>query len=127
MPVIQEFVKRDLGEGDLRNIDIVGAHFEHVKEKFISAAKRQKKLHAQPKGPQTWGGHAYNALESLIREGYFKQPNGRTMNAITEALEAKGLSTKGMESKITSSLNRRIKSGVLKKTKTPEGWVYWAD
>jgi len=127
MPVIQEFVKRDLGEGDLKNIDIVGARLEHVREKFTSAAKTQKKLHARSKGPKTWGGHAYNALESLIREGYLKQPNGRTISAITKALEAKSLSTKGMESKITSSLNRRVKSGVLKKAKTPEGWVYWAD
>jgi uncharacterized protein (DUF362 family) len=127
MPVIQEFVKRNLGEGDLKNIDIIGVRLEHVREKFTSAAKTQKKLHAQLRGPQTWGGHAYNALESLIREGYFKQPNGRAMNAIAEALEAKGLSTKGMESKITSSLNRRVKSGVLKKAKTRKGWVYWAD
>jgi len=127
MPVIQEFVKRSLGEGDLKNIKIVGASFEHLREKFISAAKTQKKLHAQRKGPQTWGGHAYHALESLIREEFFKQPNERTINAITKALEAKGLSTKGMESKIVNSLNRRVKGGVLKKAKTSDGWVYWAD
>jgi uncharacterized protein (DUF362 family) len=127
MPVIQEFVKRKLGEGELKNIEIVGASFERLRAKFVSAAKTQKKLHGKRKGPQTWGGHAYNALESLIHGGFFKQPNGRTINAITKALEAKGLSTKGMENKIANSLNRRVKKGVLKKVKTPDGWIYWTD
>jgi uncharacterized protein (DUF362 family) len=127
MPVIQEFVKRKLGEGEPKNIEIVGSSLERLRAKFISAAKTQKKLHGKRKGPQTWGGHAYNALESLIQGGFFKQPNGRTINAIAKALEAKGLSTKGMENKIVNSLNRRIKKGVLKKAKTPDGWVYWKD
>jgi uncharacterized protein (DUF362 family) len=47
MPVIQEFVKRDLGEGNLENIKLMGASLESLKEKFASAAIIQKKLHAR--------------------------------------------------------------------------------
>jgi len=127
MPVIQEFVKRGLGEGDLQNIEIVGSSFERLKDKFMSAAMTQKKLHTQRKGPQTWGGYAHQALESLIREGFFKLPNKRAISDVVDALEARGLSTKGRESKIANSLNRRVKKGILKKAKTQDGWLYWAE
>jgi uncharacterized protein (DUF362 family) len=127
MPVVQEFVKRGLGEGNLRNIKIVGASFERLKEKFVAAAVDQKKLLAQRKGPQTWGGHSYQALEGLIREGFFKLPNKRTVDDVARAFEAKGLSTKGNEGKIASSLARRVKKGVLKKSKLSSQWVYWTE
>ena len=127
MPVIQEFVKRGLGEGNLENIKLMGTSLEHIKEKFVSAATTQKKLLAQRKGPQTWGGHAYHALEGLIREGFFKHPNERTMEDVVKALEAKGLSTKGKEGKIASSLARRVKKGVLKKSKVSNRWIYWTE
>ena len=127
MPVIQEFAKRGLGEGDLGNIKVVGTSFERLKEKFVSAAMTQKKILAQRRGPQTWGGHAYHALEGLIREGFFKHPNERTIEDVVKALEVKGLSTKGKEGKIASSLARRVKKGVLKKSKVSSGWVYWTE
>lgn len=82
---------------------------------------------AQRKGPQTWGGQMYQALEGLIREGFFKQPNKRTLEQVVKALESKGLSTKGKEDKITNSLARRVKKGVLKKSKVSNRWVYWTE
>ena len=127
MPVIQEFVKRSLGEGSLENIEIVGASFERLKEKFMSAAATQKKLLASRKGPQTWGDHAYHVFESLIREEFFKLPNKRTMEDVAKAFEARGLPTKGKENKIANSLTRKVKRGFLKKTKTSDGWVYWTE
>ncbi|MCK4435950.1 hypothetical protein KAU87_03975, partial [Candidatus Bathyarchaeota archaeon] len=66
-------------------------------------------------------------LEGLIREGFFKHPNEKTIEDVVKALEAKGLSTKGKEDKIASSLARRVKRGVLKKAKTSDGWIYWAE
>jgi uncharacterized protein (DUF362 family) len=39
MPVIREFVKRGLGEGDLKKIEIVGASFESVKNRFALARR----------------------------------------------------------------------------------------
>ena len=127
MPVIQEFVKRGLGEGMLENIEVVGASFERLKEKFVSAATTQKKRRAQRSGPQTWGGQAHHAFEGLIREGFFKHRNKRTIEEVIKALEARGLSTKGKKGKIANSLARRVKKGVLKKSKASNGRVYWTE
>jgi uncharacterized protein (DUF362 family) len=49
MPVIQEFVKRGLGEGVLKNIEIVGAPLERVKGKLVSATATKKKRRVQSK------------------------------------------------------------------------------
>jgi len=127
MPVLQEFVKRGLGEGNLGNIRIVGASFERLKEKFSAAAIDQKKLLTQMRGPQTWGGQSYRVLEGLIHEEFFKLPNKRTVNDVAKAFEARGLSTKGNEGKIASSIARRVKKGVLKKSKVSSTWVYWTE
>lgn len=43
MPVLQEFVRRGLGEGDLKNIEIVGASLDTLKPKFKLAAKQHAK------------------------------------------------------------------------------------
>lgn len=43
MPAIQEFVKRGLGEGDMENIEIVGASLENIKDKLQSATEAHKK------------------------------------------------------------------------------------
>lgn len=82
---------------------------------------------AQGKGPQTWGGQMCRALEGLIREGFFKHPNKRTIEDVIKALEAQGLPTKGKKGNIVSSLARRVKKGVLKKSNVSNGWVYWTE
>jgi hypothetical protein len=81
----------------------------------------------QRKGPQTWGYHMYQVLEVLIREGFFKHPNKRRLEHVVKALESKGLSTKGKEDKISNALARRVKKGVLKKSKVSNGWVFWTE
>lgn len=40
MPLLKEAVKRGLGEGNLDNIEILGASFEQMKEKFSSAVSK---------------------------------------------------------------------------------------
>jgi len=127
MPILQEFVRRDLGEGSLENIEVVGASFEDLKKKFKAAAIAQKHQSAKRKGPTTWGGHAHLAFKNMINEGFFKQPNKRTLKDVVKALEARGLSTKGKETKIADILARRDKKGILKKHKTPNGQVYWTN
>jgi len=79
------------------------------------------------KGPQTWGGQIYKALKELIRDGFFKHPNKRTLEQVVKALESKGLSTKGKEDKVAGFLARRVKKEVLKKSKVSSGWVYWTE
>ena len=127
MPVIQEFVKRGLGEGTLENIEILGSSFESLKEKFVSAAKAQKKQHARSGSPQTWGGQANRAFDALVREGFFRKPNKRAIQDVAKALEAHGLLTAGKEDKIASFLTRRVEKGILKNSKTPNEGVYWSE
>ncbi|TET64810.1 DUF362 domain-containing protein [Candidatus Bathyarchaeota archaeon] len=43
IPVIQEFVKRGLGEGNIENIEIVGAPFESIKAEFKSGVNDLKR------------------------------------------------------------------------------------
>jgi predicted aldo/keto reductase-like oxidoreductase len=73
------------------------------------------------KGPQTWGGQMSRALEGLIRQGFFKHPQKRTLDQLVKILEARGLSTQGKEDKIAKALARRVKKGVLQKSETPSG------
>lgn len=40
------------------------------------------------KGPYTWGGQASHALGGLIREGFFKHPNRRSLEDVVKALES---------------------------------------
>ena len=76
------------------------------------------------KGPHTWGGQASYTLGGLIREGFFKHPNGRTLEDVVKALESEGLLTEGREDNVLNILAGRAKKGVLKKSKDSNGWVY---
>jgi len=126
MPVIQEFVKRGLGEGSLENIEVVGGSFESLRRNFLSAAKAQKKPRAGGSGPQTWGGQANRAFRGLVREGFFKQSGGRTIEDVVKALEARGLSVEDKQGKIVGFLTRRVKKGILK-SKDLDGRVCWTE
>jgi uncharacterized protein (DUF362 family) len=127
MTVIQEFVKRGLGEGDIDNIEIVGADFESLKEEFASTAKTQKKRRMRRDKPQTWGGQAHRAMKSLFQEAFFRLPNKKTREDVVKAFEARGVSTKGKENKIEDILARRVKRGILKADKGSDGLVYWTE
>lgn len=124
MPLIQEFVKRGLGKGDLDEIEIVGVSFESLKERFASAAKLLEKRWRERGGaPKIWS----PAIDSLIREGFFKLPNRRTREEVKKALENKSIQTKGYTGVIATTLARKVKKGVLKATKNPDGWIYWTE
>jgi uncharacterized protein (DUF362 family) len=125
MPVIQEFVKRDLGEGVMENIQVVGSSFERLQKKFMVLGTAQKTRRCNI--AQTWGGHAHRAFEGLVREGFFKQTSRRTVRDVVKALESRGLLTKGKERKIVNFLARRVKKEVLKESKGPNGRVYWTE
>ena len=114
MPVLQEFAKRDLGETDIRKIEIVGTNLEDLKKECEAAIKTRKKRKST-QGPTTWGGRANRAFANLVKEGFFKSPNKRTLEDVIRALETKGIPTKGQEEKILSFLARRLKNGVLKR------------
>lgn len=123
-PVIQEFMRRGLGEGDLNNIEILGESFASVKAKFKGAVKTlNKKWRERGGAPKSWA----SGIDSLIKEGFFKLPNKRTREEVMKALKAKGLRVKGNASVIATTLSRRMKKGQLKGLKDSSGWVYWTD
>ena len=114
MPVLQEFAKRNFGETEIRNIEIVGTNFDDLKKECETAIKNRRKRKST-QGPTTWGGRANRAFANLVKEGFFKSPNKRTLEDVIRALETKGIPTKGQEEKILSFLARRLKNGVLKR------------
>jgi uncharacterized protein (DUF362 family) len=126
MPVIQEFAKRGLGEGNFKNIEIVGASFDNLKEKFTYALKTAKSHHHKT-SPQTWGGRANREMKSLVQEGFFKLPDKRTTRDVARALEVRNVETEGRESSIAGILSRRVEKGVLKTCKGPDGQLYWTE
>lgn len=67
------------------------------------------------------------AIDSMIKEGFFKLPNRRTRKDVEKALEDKALPIKGKASQITIALTRKVRRGELKGTKGPDGWVFWTE
>jgi hypothetical protein len=79
------------------------------------------------KGPHTWGGQMSQALEELIRQGFFEYPNKRTLEHVVKALESKGLQIEGKEDNISNSLAGRVRKRGLKKSEESNRWVYWKE
>ena len=122
MPVLQEFAGRGLGEGDLKNIEIVGASLETLKPKFRLASKQHAKRWREISGaPKMWA----PAIDGLIQEGFFRLPNKRTREDVRKALKAKSVPVEGNMNLVVTTLKRRVKKGKLKSKKGPEGWIYW--
>jgi uncharacterized protein (DUF362 family) len=124
MPVTQEFVKRGLGEGDFKNIEIVGTPLENLREESKLAIRTLRKKWKERGGaPSIWA----PTIDSLIEDGFFQLPNKRTRKDVVKAFEARGISTKSNIAIITTTLTRRVRKGKLKATKELDGWVYWAE
>ena len=124
MPVTQEFVKRGLGEGDFKNIEIVGTPLESLREESKLAIRTLRKKWKERGGaPSIWA----PTIDSLIEDGFFQLPNKRTRKDVVKAFEARGISTKGNIGIIATTLTRRVRKGKLKATKELDGWVYWAE
>lgn len=123
-PVIQEFVRRGLGEGSLENIEVVGTSFEGIKKRFKDAVKTLERMWRERGGaPKSWA----PAIDGLIQEGFFKLPNKRMRDDVTKALEAKGVRVNSNTGMIVTTLARRVKKGKLKASKDVDGWVYWTE
>jgi hypothetical protein len=122
MPVLQEFVKRGLGEGDLKNIEIIGTSLETLKPKFKLASKQHARKWQEMGGaPKMWA----PAIDGLIKEGFFKLPNKRTREDVKKALKTRSVPIEGSMNLVVTTLERRVKKGTLKARKEPEGWTYW--
>jgi len=124
MPVLQEFVRRGLGEGDLKNIEIVGASLETLKARFkLASGQHAKKWQEKGGAPKMWA----PAIDALIQDGFFKLPKKRTREDVRKALEARSVPVEGNMNLVLTTLKRRVKKGALKATEEPEGWTYWTE
>jgi len=67
------------------------------------------------------------AVDRLIREGFFKLPNKRTREDVRKVLKARSVPVEGNMNLVITTLTRRVKKGMLKAKKEPEGWIYWTE
>jgi uncharacterized protein (DUF362 family) len=126
MPVLQEFTKRGLGEGDLDQIEIVGMPLEPLKEMLRAATRALEKKWERYRKAQKGKGWS-PTIDRLIQEGFFNLPNKRTRADVEKALRDRGIATEGRSSVIYTTLTRKVKKGKLRGAKGPEGWSYWAE
>jgi uncharacterized protein (DUF362 family) len=126
MSILQEFVKRGLGEGDPEKIEVVGDSLEKIKRESTHMLKTQKSR-SRDSTPQTWGGQAHRIIKNLVHDGFFSYPKKRTRADVAIAFEARGLSVKGRKANLSRILSLRVKKGILKTEKNEDEWIYWTE
>lgn len=75
------------------------------------------------RGPEIWS----PAIDALIQEGFFKLPNKRMAKDVIKALADRALPVTGKSAQILTTLKRKVRKGILKGTKGPEGWTFWTE
>ena len=119
--VIQSFVEKGLGVGDLDKIDIVGTSMDKLELKF-EETRRLLDTEIASK-PDPWS--ASKAVDNLIKDGYFKLPNRRTMSEVIEALKEADPRAKNRDKIIFTTVKRRFDKGRLMGEKLDSGWIFW--
>ncbi|MFX1272698.1 MAG: DUF362 domain-containing protein, partial [Promethearchaeota archaeon] len=119
--VIQSFVKKGLGIGDLDQIEVVGIPMEELELKF-GEARRALEAELSLK-PDPWS--PAKAVDGLIRSGFFKLPNKRTMSEVVTALKKEDSRASGRDRMIYTTVTRRFDRGKLVGEKVDNEWVFW--
>jgi uncharacterized protein (DUF362 family) len=119
--LIQSFVARGLGIGDLDRIDIVGVSLDELETIFKEVRKRLDVEIANK--PDPWS--ASKAVDDLIRRGYFTSTEKRTMTEIVSALVEQDQRAKGREKMIHSTVKRRFEKGKLQGERAGSQWLFW--
>ena len=119
--VIQSFVERGFGIGDLDKIEVVGVPMDRLEANFKEARTELEAEMAQK--PDPWS--ASKAVSALVKSGYFTFPNKRTMQDIMTALIEADPRTKKRDKMIYSTVRRRFENGKLQGEKTDSDWLYW--
>lgn len=121
LSLIQEFVKRGLGEGSIERIDVQGLPLTELRQEFAKLITGRMRL----KGPQTWSAKTRKALKELRDQGFFNLPAKRSLTEIAAALESRSIAVKGREASLSRLLDRSVKHGELR---TDEGHSsYWKE
>jgi hypothetical protein len=114
VPVIQEFARRGLGEGDLGKIEILGLS----KEDFAGLKRLSRDLkafiQAQPRKPGI-----SSTIDRLVEEGWLDAL--RCLPEVVEELKQRGVSAR--EAVVDTTLKRRV-GKTLERLKDGEAWVY---
>lgn len=115
MPLIQEFVRRGLGEGDIHKIEIVGVSaeaFARLKQKH----KELKKLvDSAPRQPGV-----SNTIDQLIADGWID--SFRPVQEIVDKLQGCGVSN-ATKVLVETTLKRRVDK-TIERVKDNGTWVY---
>ena len=120
--LIQAFVNKRLGEGDLDRIDVVGVPLEELEVRFEELRHRLELEIARK--PDPWS--ASKSIDNLIRSGYFKTGEKKSLADIVSTLEEQDPRAKGREKMIHVTTKRRLQKGKLQGEKSDDGWVFWA-
>jgi len=119
--LIQSFVERGLGIGDLDKIDIVGVSMDELELKF-GEARRSLEAEIASK-PDPWS--ASKAVNSLINGGYFKLPNKRSMSEVITAIKEADPRAKNRDQIIYATMKRRFDKGKLMGERIDSEWMFW--
>jgi uncharacterized protein (DUF362 family) len=119
--VIQSFVEKGLGIGDLDQIEIAGVSMEKLEIKF-EEARRTLEAEISLK-PDPWS--PAKAVDGLIASGFFKLPNRRTMSEVVTALKEEDSRATGRDRMIYATVKRRFDKGKLVGEKADNEWVFW--
>jgi uncharacterized protein (DUF362 family) len=121
--VIQSFVEKGLGIGDLERIEVVGVPKEELELKF-GEARRSLAAEIASK-PDPWS--PAKAVDGLIKSGYFKLPSKRTMPEIIAALKKADSRARNRDRMIYTTVKRRFDKGKLMGEKLDHEWVFWTN
>jgi uncharacterized protein (DUF362 family) len=119
--LIQAFVEKKLGIGNLEKIDVVGVSLDELEAKFKKARDSLAAEIAQKVDP--WS--ASKAVDDLIRSGYFKTSEKRTIPDIVAALIERDPRTKGRDKMVYSTVKRRFDKGKIQGEKHDNEWHFW--
>jgi uncharacterized protein (DUF362 family) len=119
--LIQSFVDKRLGIGDLDKIDVVGVPLDKLELKFEEARKLLEAEIASK--PDPWS--ASKAVDKLIKEGYFKLPSKKAMSEIIATLKEVDPRAANRDKIIYTTVKRRFDKGKLMGEKTDNEWVFW--
>ncbi|MFX0106907.1 MAG: DUF362 domain-containing protein [Candidatus Hodarchaeota archaeon] len=119
--VIQAFAEKGLGIGDIDKIDVVGVPMDKLELKF-GEARRSLDAEIASK-PDPWS--PAKAVNNLIKTGYFKLPNKRTMSEVIAALKEADPRAKNRDKLIYTTVKRRFDKGKLVGEKVDNEWIFW--
>jgi hypothetical protein len=112
---LQEFVKRGLGEANIKNIEIVGKSPKDL-ERFASFRKELRALYSNRSRPPSIS----RTIDKLTEEGWMSKP--RRVAEVVDELKQRGVSN-ATQAVVKTTLKRRLLKN-LERIKEKDEWVY---